>query len=388
MDRIVKITSTSQGKDVDKELFSEELTSFDEDIYREIISTVLNDKQKRRLEQPQETYPRVESVIAIHWHPEFVPLDIIAKRIRSTFPNVKNELIIPTQHNVFMTFDGLTGAEIDCYSRGFNRKVQLLVHFEESKLESADVLKAMVAHTFKYRSSQLYEYLDTIVDPAFDDRLQKAAEKTNADDELVSFVRIQCKKLKKLLEKHYAITPPENIKNKLVRNYFDLLRNRVDDRLINHAQVFLKGVKKIVKREFSLEYFYETEEIIEEVRSLGGGIVVPHPEQFWPILLADYDVDGYEVWNPQSQEYTKFLVDVVKRQNKARPSHKRQLLVFMGDDTHMAEKAKEPRLQDPLKANREIGVQPAWDDLDISKSLNLANFNREKIIEEYKSRLL
>ncbi len=47
-------------------------------------------------------------------------------------------------------------------------------------------------------------------------------------------------------------------------------------------------------------------------------MVIPHPEQFWPILLADYDVDGYEVWNPQSREYTDFLIRALDNQNKRR----------------------------------------------------------------------
>jgi hypothetical protein len=102
-------------------------------------------------------------------------------------------------------------------------------------------------------------------------------------------------------------------------------------------------------------------------------------------LLADYDVDGYEVWNPQSREYTEFLINVVHRQNESRGG--KPILIFMGDDCHMGEKAKDPRYQDTAKASRQIGYQPAWDDPAIRKSLILANVNRRRVIEEYKSRL-
>jgi hypothetical protein len=79
-------------------------------------------------------------------------------------------------------------------------------------------------------------------------------------------------------------------------------------------------VKALVKVEFSLKYFYRTSEVIEEARALGAGIVIPHPEQFWPILLKEYDVDGIEVWNPQSRRYTEFLISVLNRRNQKRGS--------------------------------------------------------------------
>lgn len=66
--------------------------------------------------------------------------------------------------------------------------------------------------------------------------------------------------------------------------------------------------------------------------------MIPHPEQFWPILLTGYDVDGVEVWNPQSHRYTNFLVSVLNEKNRRMDSSERPLLIFMGDDTHMSEK--------------------------------------------------
>lgn len=359
----------------------------DQIAYEKLISTELSPEQKERIRTPPKVYAKQRAVLAIHWHPEFIPLELIRERIDATFPDKKEELIIPTQHNVLVEWDGYTGVEVDCYSSGFNRKVQLLMHFRSERLTRAEVFKSMLNHTFKYRSGQLFEFIDSVVNPAYEERLQQAAAETGASDELIQFTRLYTKRLKKLFEMNDAITPTMAIKNKLLTEYFDHLRGQYPDRFINRAQLLLKAVKQIVKTNFSLEYFYRASEVIEEARSVGGGVVIPHPEQFWPILLADYDVDGYEVWNPQSQEYTEFLIKVVNRNNQSLSRSDRRILVFMGDDTHMAEKAKPPHLQKVEKAVREIGLQPAWDDLNIKKSLIVANVDRSKVIKEYKARL-
>lgn len=367
-------------------MLAPEITEYDQELYRKLVTVELSDEMRHMLENPEEVHYRQDSVLAVHWHPEFIPMPVISRRVERMFPNSDLELLIPTQHNVLMTHKGYTGVEVDCYSREFNRKVQLLVHFEEDKVTDATVFKNMLSHTFKYRTGQLYEFIDTILEIKYEDRLSRAAAKTGADSEMVSFIRACTAKVKKLLEMNFSETPPEMIRNKLLKYYLDLMRDHFEEHFINRAQIFLKAIKKIVKANFSLKHFYETPEMIEEIRSLGGGIVIPHPEQFWPILLADYDVDGYEVWNPQSQEYTKFLIDVVHRKN-SQSGHKRRILVFMGDDCHMGEKVKEPRFQDFDKASRQIGYQPPWDDPAIRKSLILGDIDRRTVINEYKERL-
>jgi hypothetical protein len=99
-------------------------------------------------------------------------------------------------------------------------------------------------------------------------------------------------------------------------------------------------------------------------------------------------VDGIEVWNPQSRTYTEFLISVINRKNRCGVGlSKRNLLIFMGDDTHMAEKTRDPKIQDPEKASREIGFQPAWEDFSIRKALIRADASRRKVIQEYKQRL-
>jgi hypothetical protein len=59
----------------------------------------------------------------------------------------------------------------------------------------------------------------------------------------------------------------------------------------------------------------------------------------------------------------------------------------MGDYCHMSEKTRDPAEQDPEKASREIGLQPAWHDYAIRKSLIINGVSRRKIIDIYRSRL-
>lgn len=365
---------------------SPEITDEDRTRFHEVISTELADWQVEQVVTPSKIYPRQEKMLALHWHPEFVPMDLITRRVEAMFPNVTDKMMIPTQHNVLMSYGDYTGVEVDCYASGFNQKVQLLLHFENHRVENAHVLKSMLAHTFKYRSSQLFEYMDTITKP-MEDRVSKAARSTGADDDLVEMVRIYVTKIQTILDDEWADVPRESIKNKLIKNYFDAMRPIYGDNLINRIQAYLKAIKKLVKANFSLKFFYRATEIIEEARSLGGCVVIPHPEEFWPILLAKYDVDGIEVWNPQSQRYTEFLISVVNEQNARRAAGGRNLLIFMGDDCHMSEKTKPVETQDTAKAAREIGLQPAWDDLNIRKKLIIAGIDRQSVITEYRSRL-
>lgn len=364
---------------------SEEISEEDERRFFSVVATELSDEQKHRVAEPDTVYPLQEMVMALHWHPEHVPLALIENRIAALYPNQSDALIIPTQHNVIECVGEYAGVEVDCYSKGFNQKVQLLLHFDRRNLDKADALKKMLAHTFKYRSSQLFEFIRAITKPD-ETIIERAVKETGADADLVAFVRAYVKKVEQMLSIHADIIPPAMVKNKVIANFFDTLRSDYDDLLIYRAQTFLKAVKTSVKAGFSLQYFYRTSEVIEEARSMGAGIVIPHPEQFWPILLANYDVDGYEVWNPQSQRYTDFLISVLDEKNR-RADRSRRLLVFMGDDTHMGEKIKDKTLQDPIKAGREIGLQPAWDDYLISRKLILASMERRRVIDEYRQRL-
>lgn len=363
------------------------ITERDLAVFEAVISTDLSEDKLAELGSPPFVMPGQQSVMAVHWHPEFVPMPVIKKRVQAMFPNMSESLIIPTQHNEILEYEDFSGVEVDCYSHGFNQKVQLLLHFQTSRLEHAHTLRAMLRHTQTYRASQLFDFMHTITAP-LEDRIEQAARVSGADLDLVEFVRHHVTKVQRMVEDRHADLPTDALKNKLLRNYFDALRPHYDGELIGRIQTYLSAVKAIVKTHFSLRYFYRTSEIIEEARALGGGVIIPHPEQFWPILLADYDVDGYEVWNPQSQRYTDFLITAVGRANACAGSSTRRKLVLMGDDTHMGEKVKEIAQQNPEKVGREIGYQPAWDDLEISKRLILSGMSREIMIREYRERLL
>jgi len=328
-----------------------EITEADQKKYLHLVSTDLSKEQIKRVVTPPTTYPEQKTVLAVHWHPEFIPLDLIMERVSAMFPNREDELIIPTQHNQLKTLNGYSGVEVDCFSHQFNRKVQLLLHFEESRVtdDQAHVLKEMLNYTFKYRTRQLYEFLDTIIEDQFQHRLAFPAKKTGSDSSLINFVKFHTTKLKRLIEQNESVTRPEMLRNKLIRNYFNLLKEEVSPTLVERAQIFLREVKMIVKASFPLDYFYRTSEVIEEARSLHAGIVIPHPEQFWPILLADYDVDGYEVWNPQSREYTEFLINVVNKQNKAGKYRDKPILILMGMTRTLVKRCWIPKTRIPKR---------------------------------------
>ena len=367
-------------------VLSPEPTEADERLFAAITDTRLDEAARTRITTPAVVQPTQEAVLAVHWHPEFVPMELIRSRIEASYPAMRTSLIIPTQHNELMEYGPYTGVEADCYSRGFNQKVQILLHFRTERLREAGVLRSMLAHTLSYRSTQLFDYLRAVTGDD-DALLAAAARETGSEEELVALTRILCRKLSALLAKNEGALPQDAFKNKLVRNFVDGFRPELGERTVNRVQVLLRAVKQLVKAQFPLTYFYRTTEFIEEARGLGGGVVIPHPEQFWPILLAEYDVDGYEVWNPQSQRYTEFLINVLHEKNRRKAAGERRMLVFMGDDTHMGEKTLPAANGNSNKTRREIGLQPAWDDLSIGKKLIVADMDRVRVIEEYTARL-
>lgn len=376
----------SQNSGSSPDRIPDEIQEKERVLFRRITSTSLTPEQEQRFLRAPNIFREEETVLAIHWHPEFIPMELATRRIDLVFPNRTSDLIIPTQHNVLTSLGAFSGVEVDCYSAGFNQKVQLLLHFEQARLARAHSLKLILEHTAKYRGTQLFHYLHAVTKPDAE-ILDLAARSTGADESLIRFVRVYTSKIEILLDEMADEIPPEMIKNKIVRNFFDGLRDQVPGKVIDRAQTFLACVKKTVKERFPLSYFYRTSEVIEEARAVGGCIVVPHPEQFWPILLADYDVDGYEVWNPQSHTYTEFLISVVNGKNRKMSVSERPLLVFMGDDTHLSEKVRAPEEQDREKAGREVGLQPAWKDATMMKALTRAGMNKLQVIQEYRRRL-
>lgn len=365
----------------------QDITPWDEHAYKLLTAIDLTPEQERQITRPYKICPRETDILAIHWHPETVPVSLAEKRLTHMFPHSVNELVIPTQHNEVLSYKGFSGVEIDSHSPEFHRKVQLLLHFREDRLRNSHTLNAMILHTRKYRQTQLYELLDAILEPKYAAVLRKAEDATGSGEDVTVFLQIFARKLKQMLERHFSTTPEFHIKNKLLSYYLNMLREFYDAHTVHRALILLQEIKSIVKRNFELEYFYKTQEIIEEVRAIGGGIVIPHPEQFWPVLLCDYDVDGIEVWNPQSREYTEFLIQVILRKNRSEQYRHRPLLIMTGDDTHLGEKLLPPEYQHPEKTKREVGYQPVWDEAPIRKTLSLGGVTKERVIQEYRSRL-
>ena len=208
-------------KAIDSDILEEEQQRF-----KSCISTELNSLQRGWVTNPEETYPRQGAVLAVHWHPEYIPMELIRERFDNLYPNRHDELIIPTQHNQITEYGKYAGVEVDCYSSGFHSKVQLLLHFQKEKLEHASVFKNILKHTFTYRSSQLFNFLHALTRPN-EQILQWAAEETGATAEVVDFVRYQAQRLERLLDLQYDAVPAASIKNKLIRDYIDLLRGGV-----------------------------------------------------------------------------------------------------------------------------------------------------------------
>lgn len=363
-----------------------ELSEADIIRFRTLTDRTLAPWQVEQVGTPSVVYPDQREVLATHWHPEFVPLPLVMQRLNAMFPNREQSLIIPTQHNILTELDGLAGVEVDCFDPSFREKVQLLVHFEASRLKGAGTFRAMLARTFSYRATQLMSVIRALEKPA-PDMVFQAMRHSGADREIVRVVAACAAKLRRLIEEAGSSLSPDVLKNKLVRDYLDDVRPFPDAANMATAHGYLRAVKDSVKDGFAYSRLYPVAEIIEEVRGLGGCIVIPHPEQFWPVLLADYDVDGIEVWNPQSQRYTEFLIGTVDRRNAGAGLSRRRTLLFMGDDCHLSEKTRPRGVQDPVKAAREVGLQPAWDDPSIRAHLIRAGASRASVIAEYRARL-
>ncbi|MBN1150210.1 hypothetical protein JXA84_03195 [candidate division WOR-3 bacterium] len=361
----------------------DELTQRDIEIFQNIIRFELLPEEIEKIINPPVIYTDTRSVLAIHWHPENVPIEIAKKRIQKMFPNKIKELIIPTQHNQILSYDDFSGVEVDCFAKEFNKKVQLLLHFKNAKLDNYSVLRDMLSHTFNYRSSQLNKFIDSILNSRKSALLNEASKETGTDTDTVYFVSKQVLKVKKMMQEFQL--PPDSKKNKLLSNFIIAQKDSYPINLINKSLLLLSAVKRKVKKNFNTGYFFRVQEIIEETRKLGGCVIVPHPEQFWPILLADYDVDGYEIWNPQSREFTEFLISVIKKKNSG--LNKKPILATMGDDTHLGEKIKSSDLRDPEKLYREVGFQPAWYAKEIQKKLKEIGSDKDALIDEYSNRL-
>ena len=113
---------------------------------------------------------------------------------------------------------------------------------------------------------------------------------------------------------------------------------------------------------------------------------LPTPPRFWPILLSDLDVDGWEIWNPSTPNHSLFLLEALERANESR-SNRKKLLAVMGDDTHMSAKFRRNRSDAPGSAQREIGFQDPWNEPLLKTALDRCGQSLSGTLHEYRRRL-
>ncbi|MDR3153425.1 MAG: hypothetical protein LBW85_03930 [Deltaproteobacteria bacterium] len=367
----------------------------DWEIFLRLTSTELSDSEREAAARPDLTDPGEEICFAPHFHPEWVPLELIGERLARAFPGAARRFAVPTQHNVLASMEGWCGVEADVWSSKCGMKLQLLVHMKADRLEGASAFRAMIERTFRYREFQLLDILELAQRPDRETGLKiaKAGFKPAESEAVGRFAAT----LKGMIDESGVASGPGAVmlKNRLVTDF-------VECRAGGPAAFSCRGpaaagpagaaervialfnlLKSVVKSRLEPARFCEAAELVEEARSLGAGIVIPHPPRFWPALLEDLDVDGWEVWNPSTPDHAVFLVECLSRRGGA----KRPLLAFMGDDTHMSSKIRLHMVSDKGGGDREIGFQPPWRDPAVTAALKAAGQSRLRTLDEYLERL-
>jgi hypothetical protein len=348
-------------------------------LFDRLTSVELSAEEKLRAARPDRTAPEAESFLAVHWHPERAPLELVRQRLDSAFPRARDFLIVPTPHNQVAVFGPYAGVEADAYDRGYGLKIHLLVHFPAHRLPGAGAFLKMMDRTYRYRARQLLEILDLLAGPALFDIPKLPSGK--AGKEALGLARFCAVRLRELVDQSGLIGTPrdETLKNRLLSDFMTALAG--PDPRLPLALEAARAAKRKVKAGFRPANFYSPREIIEEARALGAGVVIPHPPFFWPVLLDDLDVDGWEVWNPSSPNHAEFLTRALARANEARRG--RRLLAFMGDDTHLSAKYR----PDGERDGREIGFQDPWFDPDLARLLAETGHSLAGTLADYRARL-
>jgi hypothetical protein len=351
-------------------------------IFDRLTSVDLSEEEIRRVTRPDRAAPEAERFLAVHWHPERAPLELIGQRLKAAFPKARDSLIIPTPHNQVAVYGPYAGVEADAYDPGYGLKIHLLFHFSAGRLPRAGVFLDMLERTYRYRARQLLEILDCLAGPALLD--VPGLPSGDLGLEARKLARFCALRLRELVDRSGLIGTPrdELLKNRLLPDFMDALAG--EDPRLPPALGVVKAAKKKVKAAFQPANFYSPREIIEEARALGAGVVIPHPPFFWPVLLDDLDVDGWEIWNSSSPRHVEFLARALARANQARGG-RRRLLAFMGDDTHFSSKYRPPPGGGP--DGRELGFQDPWADPAIDKILAETGQSLAGTLAEYRARL-
>ncbi|MDR1296076.1 MAG: hypothetical protein LBO05_01620 [Deltaproteobacteria bacterium] len=359
-----------------------EFAQADLEAFDRLTSVELTPEETALASTPDRTDENEDRLFAVHFHPEWVGLDLIEKRLALAFPNVSDFMVIPTQHNRVTVMGPWAGVEVDCYAPGYDQKIQLLIHLRAEKMAGATKFLSMIEQTFRYRALQLLEILAALTHPS--PEISREINSNGLDHQALDLASLYAMRLDQLIHSGDALTSPrsEMLKNRLLTDFM-LARNLdVDPVLFSNSLAAANIVKAMVKHHLDYDRFHTAVEIVEEARSLGAGVVVPHPPLFWPALLDDLDVDGWEVWNPSTPKQTVFLTECLARARRKRP-----LLAFMGDDTHMSSKIRPNITEDKNGKGREIGFQPPWRDPVVLAALKDAGQSRERTMDEYRSRI-
>ena len=302
-------------------------------LFNRLTSVELSAEERRRVARPDRFAPEAERFLAVHWHPESASLELVQERLSAAFPRARDFLVIPTPHNQLAVFEPYAGVEADAYDRGYGLKIHLLFHFPADRLPRAGAFLDMVDRTYRYRARQLREILDFLAGPGLDDISGPSLKA--AGPEVRRLARFSAIRLRELVDRSGLIGTPRDgmLKNHLLPDFMIALFGP-DTRLPLALEV-VRAAKNKVKAALNPDNFYTPRELMEEAKSFGAGVVIPHPPVFWPVLLDDLDVDGWEVWNPSTPHHAEFLTRALARANEAR-GRRRRLLAFMADDTHLS----------------------------------------------------
>lgn len=354
--------------------------------FNSLTRVELSPAEKALAARPDRSAPEAREFMAIHWHPEWAPLELIEERLALAFPEADESLAIPTQHNRILSFGPWAGVEADVYDRNYGLKVQLLIHFRAELLPRAGTLKTMMDRTYNYRVHQLMDIIKALAEP--DSVKLKSSLKSSVGDESIMMARFFALRLERLIKESGIIGSErdEMLKNRLMTDFMLARVCGFHQPLVDQALTYINAVKKEVKNNLSPDEFYSPQELIEEARGLQAGIIIPHPPLFWPILLSDLDIDGWEIWNPSTPDHTLFLLAALNRANESR-QRGRELLPFMGDDTHMSAKFRRNGSNTPGAAQREIGFQDPWNDARVKAKLSNSRQSLSKTLSEYRQRL-
>ncbi|MDR1486590.1 MAG: hypothetical protein LBT62_01150 [Deltaproteobacteria bacterium] len=355
----------------------------DIEVFERLTSITLSEQEKTLAIIPDHIAPEEKRLMALHFHPEWVPLELIERRLQRSFPHATDRLIIPTQHNMILPLEPWAGVEADVYVPEYQQKIHLLIHLKSSVLKRAGVFQAMIERTFRYRASQLMDILQALTNP--DEAMSAELKKSGLDAKALQIAGRFSQKLFNLIQTREILSTKrsEMLKNRLLVDFMTARGCYFPPKTLERALAVVKIVKGLVKRRLNPNCFYAARELIEEARSLGAGVVIPHPPLFWPALLDDLDVDGWEVWNPSTPNQTIFLIDCLARMSQVRP----KLLAFMGDDTHMSSKIRPNLAEDKRSLLREIGFQPPWQQPKVMEALKAAGQSRDRTLDEYRARI-